>query len=511
MRRVDLVLLTLLGAALRVLHALQVEVIFNDGPSFIQIAQSMAAGDWGAAFAHPYHPLYSAVLLVAQPLVGDWVLAGVLVSLVAGVACIPIVFSWLDDAFDRVHARLGAFLVAVHPYAIEISGNVMSDGLYLALFLGAAALLWRSLSRRRPRLAFAGGLVCAAAYLTRPEGAGLLIVAGLVGLGELIRRRLDPGTALRVISALAIGGLIGMAPYVTQLSLQRGELTFSQKKSIDQLMGLDLLRRGEPEASPVELPDAASRVQQSPRPAPVDPTHGPARWQRYPRALLEVVETLLSGARYELALLVLLGLVAVGPPPGLRGRYHLVLATLYLVLLWALLAHAGYLSRRHTIPLALSGLGYAAAGAIWLTARVSSARISRRAAWIGLVIAVAALGLGKTFRTPSGGAAAERLAAEWLRDTHAPQRPLAAAKRRVAFYAGTGFVELQLESPDVLAALRRAGAGWVIVDGDDAPTLEALDLAGDLRAVHREAVRGETAHVYELLDPEPAPKPDSRG
>ncbi len=502
-RAAEAAALAALALGIRVLRALQIEVIFNDGPQFVGIARNLAAGSWSAALAHDYHPLYPGLMALLHPLTGDWVLSGVAVSVVAGTLAVWVAYAWLDAAVGRVPARVGAFALAVHPYAIDVSADVMSDGLHLLLFLCAVALGWRALQQRGAGGAALGcGLAAGGAYLVRPEGAGVaLAVAGVAAL-EALRGRLAPRALLRLGAALGVGCLLVMTPYVSWLSAERGELTFSQKKSINALLGVERLRDWlghAPDPDPALAPAAAGPAE-APEPNPLggDLAVGPP----VAAALVEVLETSLSVLRYEVALLLILGLVAARWPPGLRGRYHAVLIALYLVVLTGLLANVGYLSRRHALPAALSTLPYVALGAVaaasWLARPLRRAG-GRGAAWTLLLLLVAGLGLGKAFRTPDGDALAERRAAEWLRANHAPVARVAAVKQRVAFYADAPFADLRLApgGTELLPSLRAAGARWLVVDSEEDAVLEAL-AGGALERVHREEVRGEVAYVYAL-------------
>ncbi|UCE86534.1 MAG: glycosyltransferase family 39 protein, partial [Deltaproteobacteria bacterium] len=117
-------LAVLAGAAVvRCIAALRTDAIFNDGPLFIALAQRFAAGEWRAALAHDYHPLYSLAIAFVEPLVSDWERAALLVSVTAGSAAVFCLYRFLDAAFDARVAWIGALLLAVHPYAVAYSSD----------------------------------------------------------------------------------------------------------------------------------------------------------------------------------------------------------------------------------------------------------------------------------------------------------------------------------------------------------------------------------------------------
>ncbi len=482
--------LGLAALTLRTLHWWRTPAMFNDGPVFIELGRAMAAGDWTTALGYDQHPGYSFLTMLVQGVSGDWVAAAVVVSIVSGVAAVLFLYALLHDAFDRRVAWVGGLLLAAHPHAVAYSADVQSDGLYLAAFVGALALLWRALDRRSSRFAVAAGLAAGAAYLVRPEGAGVVLIGlGLVGL-ELARRRWPFPSAARWVVALGLGAALAMAPYATLLSVRNGTLTFSQKKSIERLLGVGDIQRW---------------MGLSVVPAPDGPDAS---------ALSELTQNTLSSARYQIALLALLGVIALRGRPGLRGRFVLVSLGLYSLVLYALIREAGYVSRRHTLPLAVLMLGYAAVGVPvlghWILRAGQAAARSHRPIGVGAALVaglVVALGLelGKGLRPHRLNAVSERRAAEWLRETSTSGAAVAAGKHRIAFYAEAPFVNLAHLPADttLLPRLRRSGVRYLVLDEDEHQSLLAstTDPETAVRLLHQEEAHGHAAFVYELLPP----------
>ncbi len=85
----------------------QTSLLFNDGPTFLWIAQEMAAARWREALAHAYHPLYPFLTLLAHFVIPDWEQAAVAVSVVAGAAAVLLLFVFLRSAFGRREAWFG--------------------------------------------------------------------------------------------------------------------------------------------------------------------------------------------------------------------------------------------------------------------------------------------------------------------------------------------------------------------------------------------------------------------
>jgi 4-amino-4-deoxy-L-arabinose transferase-like glycosyltransferase len=508
--------LALLALAVRVLRWWWTAVMMNDGPVFLRLAQQMANGEWRAALTYEFHPLYPFMVRVVQPLFGDWERAAVAVSAVAGAIAVVGLFVLLRDAFDRRVGAIGALLLAVHPIAIEQS-DVQSDALYFAFFVWSAALLWRAVSRGSARAAFGAGLLSGLAYLVRPEGMGALIVGvALVGF-ELARRHMAVSAAARVAGALCLGAALTMSPYIAFLSVENGTLTITEKKSVAGVLGLSALRawatHGTVEYKPPKPVDPllAARPDLQPlargsRPFREKPvTTGLAK---YPEALARLAGVTLKTLRTEITLLLLLGLVSVRGRPELRGRFFLAFAGLYLFVLLGLSANSAYVSRRHVFPPAALQFGYAALGVLFVGAGLARApglrgRVSPPAAVTSVLVLVVALGLGKALGPDRDNSLAERRAAEWVgaQGALAPDDAVAAVKQRVAYYAGSRFVDLR-HAPHpalLLPYLRRERARYVIVDDRERTVLESL--VGEERDAvvlrHEEHGAGD-AFVYEV-------------
>jgi 4-amino-4-deoxy-L-arabinose transferase-like glycosyltransferase len=491
-------------------------VLFTDGPRFIHLARVIAQGDWERALEHPFHPLYPALMAALQPLAGTWERAGAYVGIVAGTAAVAAAYALLRPGFGRIGARIGALLLAVHPRAIEYSGDVQSEALYLALWLGALASLWRALERRSPRAALGTGLLAGLAYLTRPEGAGVLLVGALLAGFEWLRSRWSLRQTALWGTALGLGAALAMAPYVAYQSARHGGLVLTQKKSIGTLVGVPALDTAGGDPIEEELPGeqwiaaraALSGSTSGPAPFPTENARvgppGPGR------ALLELAQRLLSSARYELALLCVLGLLAARGRPGFRAGFFGVSAGLYLVVLWGLLVSTGYVSHRHVLPVSLLGLGYGALGVPALGALLLAplrARGSPRpsaALATGVALAlVCASGLVQGARPGRVNALADRRAGEWLRERVPPGHSVASVKRRVAFYAGAPHTDLRMAPSEaaLLAYLHASSAAYVVVDEHQRPELLRMTAhePDALRLVHTAEARGERAFVYEVM------------
>lgn len=524
-----------LAFALRATMAVRTSAIFEDGPYFLDIARLFGSGDWAGALSHPYHPLYSGLTAIANSVVHDWEAAALAVSVIGGTVSVLALYVFLRDAFDARIATFGAFLFAISPYAVRFTSDVESEGVYLAFFVTALALLWRGLGRdldtAGPGLFLAAGLSAGLAYLTRPEGAGLVLIgAGLLAL-KWRRGDWQSGRVVRAGAGLVAGAAVVAAPYLWVLAGRPGGLMFSGKKSVMRILGFSGAASGPPATDLANLPllglvfftvigllmFAILRLRTS---RPGRPRGGMGvrlaiglvllvGWQLlWPGELEEFASVVISTLRPEVAVLVALGLYAASTRESQpRDAFVAVILVFYGALLIGLLFNYGYLSRRHVLPLVPLVLGYAGMGAIWLVDRVCRGRprLAKAFAPAGVLAGLACVMLGiaapKALHDHREDVLAQRLAAEWLRDPALRPGPVASNKRRAGYYAGRRWFPLtegsELRSLD---SLLRERVRYIVVDDRVLGYRDQMFATPgfDLRELHRVAVGGRTAMVYEL-------------
>ncbi len=495
-------LLGLFAAALRWIRWERTAVLFNDGPVYIELARALARGDLAAALAHDYHPLYPAAIALAAGPLGDFELAGVVVSILGGTVA-TLALGWLfASAYGARTGFLAGWLAAVHPIAIEVTADVQSEGLYLAFFTASIALGFAALRRGRGLAAAAGGLAGGLAYLVRPEGLGAVIgLLACLGAGP-IRGFLPARRALAAAGLAVLGASLAVAPYTAFLSWEAGEVVLTRKKSLEDLTGIAIRFRLPAEArAPEGRPVAVGT------PEPAAPSRA-AEERSVAAGLADLGHTALSALRPEFLVLLLLGLRRRVPAdPRRRWLFGSVLL-LFGVILTLMAVEVGYVSRRHVLPPALLLGGRMALGAEaiaeWVARKIRPGGPARAGAaslvLVALVIAVPAL--GKALRPARLNALPERRAAEWLARSTLPPGRLAAHRRRVAYYAGLPYEPLRVAPPDrPHAYLVGRGVRYVVADLEEYPWLE--DDEG-FRPLHFEAGEGGRVGVFEVVPGEPA-------
>jgi 4-amino-4-deoxy-L-arabinose transferase-like glycosyltransferase len=532
---------------LRALVAVRTQVIFDDGPDFIAIARAMARGDFGSALAHPFHPLYSMLIWLTPGSAGSEEAVGVGWSVMAGVATVLLLWWLLRPLFGPRVAVTGALLLAAHPYAVRISADVQSDTVYLAFFLLGLGLVQRAGARADAGLAFAAGVASSLAYLTRPEGVGILAIGIAAMSGGWVQGRFTASRLAACASALLGGfGLLAL-PYMRVIWVLSGEWQLTQKKSIPTLLGVGHLDRGVTTwfVLAAVLAGAGGLALWARRRGGITFAwwHGGGGRKGLlvglglafvafavivsPSALARYAALFASTLRPELLVVLVAGVIASAtrtPAPTQRSFFFVTAAVVYGAATFALLVTAGYLSRRHLLPLAVILLGYAALGVHAIADRVDArwrpraSTVTRSRIALALVMVLVAVALPKTLRLHREEGVAARVAAEWVRDMAASGDRLATDRPRTAYYAGLVWVPIRGRNGlHDGAALRRLGVRWIIAGKRELVDPDSVKLAvkpapGQRFELVREFERrGFRALVFEVHEPSPAADDESPG
>lgn len=167
-----------------------------------------------------FPPGYPLAALLVRLVVGDFVVAGRLVSLVAGILAVGVLARASRRHLPARSAALVALFLAVHPDAVRTSVETLTESLYMLLTL--AGML--AFERRRDFVAasFLGG-----AFLVRPEAA--ILLAGCVAWRAVQDRRVPWPLAV---------GFVPIVAYAIPASLAVGHPVLSPKQDQWLLSGL---------------------------------------------------------------------------------------------------------------------------------------------------------------------------------------------------------------------------------------------------------------------------------
>lgn len=487
-------------------------IISRDGAEFILYAQHLADSPVETLRRYRQHPLFPLTVLACHRLASfvegaadnpyaPWIMAGHVSSFAGGLLAVLAVGVLAGALFNRRTAVVAALCAALLPEFCRNSADVLSDMWHLTFYLLAAALAVRGLVRQRLAPMAAAGLLTGVAFLIRPEGGEVALVACAAACAWPARSwRSRAATA----GACAAAFLIIAGPYM----LLTGQVV--HKKAIGRLLFGSADTHVPDRASAGATDVFATRVGAASGPARERPVH--ARSARAASVALDraslvpfvgatdtgctpclvaqhvkaAIETLINWVRslrvmYALPLLAWWLLRPRTSAPVSGGRVAFALWAVHAAVCVLLITRFDYgdvFSTRHAFVLAALTLPWTAAGLILLADYVT-ARLRRPRApawlWAGMAVVVIGPTLPWLLRTPNAGDAYLRTAGEWIRDHYPGPQRILTDRWRVAMYAGKTFQE-RFEGDQVVRWPGTADAAELVawVRGES-PDLVVLD------------------------------------
>lgn len=115
-----------------------------------------------------FFPAYPLLMRAVSSVVGNTLLAGIMVTCAAGAVAAGLFFTWLRERVSPAAAWTALLLFLLYPFAYYLYGAVYADSVFIAAAIGAFLLV----ERDHPWL---GGLVGAVATAARPVGFVLVV------------------------------------------------------------------------------------------------------------------------------------------------------------------------------------------------------------------------------------------------------------------------------------------------------------------------------------------------
>lgn len=185
------------AAALELAVAARSPIIAKDGIRFIRIARALRHEPRAVIQREDQHPGYPALIGLAHSLIPRgigmqtqqaWEMAARLPPMLAGVACVALVWLLARTMFDTRIATVAALLMVPLPLFRRNASDTLSDTPHLALYLAAAWLACEGFAGggsawRRAACLAASGLASGLAFWIRPEGLSVALVAAIVAGG----------------------------------------------------------------------------------------------------------------------------------------------------------------------------------------------------------------------------------------------------------------------------------------------------------------------------------------
>jgi len=232
-------LLLIISLSVRIYLSVFTYVIKNDSVAYMQNAKFFASGDFSSALRHDYHPLYSLIMAVLYKAVPDMELSGTIISVLFGTLTVIAFYLVGKRVFDQKVSFVSSIVLAFHPYAVRFSADIISDSTYFFFFISALGLGYFAITNRKILLFALTGICSALAYLTRPEGIGIIIIVAFwCVLKDFVKIKVLWKEKLISILILVVSFLVFSMPYLVFIKQDTGSWSLTKKKKVSNLAGL---------------------------------------------------------------------------------------------------------------------------------------------------------------------------------------------------------------------------------------------------------------------------------
>jgi 4-amino-4-deoxy-L-arabinose transferase-like glycosyltransferase len=441
----------MLATGVRLYLLWQYYCISSDGVVYVRTAENFFAGEVSAALASVYPPGYPLLIAAIYPLVGDWELAGQILSIVFGVSLLFPLYWLLRDVFDERVALLACYLAGISPFMALYSVHVRTESAYLFFSTLALYVIATALERQDKTRFFLGGSVAGYAYLVRPEAVGLLaFVPGILLFLWILRKLRDVSWIAQSTVALALGFSLFALPYIAYLSIDTGHFGAISRKA-GQTLGINLRESGLLDAEDVaEGDDVRSLVFTD-----LIRRH-PLRYVKNVGSdLIPAVGVFFEAIHYSYVPFLLLGLIlALREKSWSKSRCLSLGFVLFYVFAFAFV----YVKRRYALQAVPIALGWVAVGAWWIWDRLQTQLLPKNA----LLVKVSVLSIfllttvPKTLKPVSQEKAYLRETGWYLKDRNkGGELKIATRDLRIPFYAKAEMVSLVKIDQSQLAKIVR--------------------------------------------------------
>ncbi len=212
-----------LGCMVRLFDFITASAIELDGIGYAQMAGSFAKGAIFEGLKGISHPLYPVFLGGFSFFVKDLEIAGRIVSFIFGILLIYFTFLFLKKYFGEKKALYGAFFVAIHPYLVRYSVQVLSESMTTCLFAAAVCFFYKGWKEEDKTSIGLSGVFLALTYLNKAE----YIIYALPFCFLLVKEKRFSHICI-LLACIALFAF----PYVYYLKLETGLWTITKKVGV---------------------------------------------------------------------------------------------------------------------------------------------------------------------------------------------------------------------------------------------------------------------------------------
>jgi 4-amino-4-deoxy-L-arabinose transferase-like glycosyltransferase len=481
----QLLLLLIMALIIRLYAAFHTPVIAKDGTIYLQNALLISSGEFSKGL-EGYPPVYPTLVAIFYKMMGDSERAGQAVSVIFGTLALFPFYGLSKEIFGKKIASVASIFFVFQPFLVQHAGEIISESTYIFFYLSTLYMGWKALRDEKGVFYFCFGLLAALAYLTRPEGIGLL-VGFLIWLPIYLRLarqrfsfRLCGGVLLAIIPFVIL-----VTPYLLHVRETTGEWRLNKKRNMVVDSGLHKAIKKEPPR--IDLPSDSQ--------APIDPEESLSQKAPVGQSRISIELNGLFEFMKGFIKTLILSLIKF------TGILHVVLFIFVIVLLiqrkffsyhfegelflffFAILYFLGmallYVSGRHLLQVVSLFLPWSAAGLLELAERFGSGvninievrdlrmKVSTSALLIALTIGIL---LPKTLASHRADKLSLKEAALWIKSQKVSSPAILSTDSRVAYYAEGRHIQLAHEG-ETFTIGQGHKPDFVVIEKDEIPEI----------------------------------------
>lgn len=263
-QKILIIFVFLLALILRLVALKQNYVIAHDGTLYIKMAKLFAAGQYQHELfsARTYYAFFPLLIFAFYKVLGDWILAGQLISVCFGSLTIIPLYLLARRLFDEQIALIGAVFYSICPQLVIYSAEVLRDVPCLFFYTTALWLGYKGIKDNK--IAFMGlaGVFIAISTSLRIEGLALLAVFALIMLwygikGVVPWRRILAVSGAVLIIAMCV--LIFLGFWFKQSGIAIGSAQISRAKYVVSSLEHKTVKDIEAEAAESDISGKAKK------------------------------------------------------------------------------------------------------------------------------------------------------------------------------------------------------------------------------------------------------------
>jgi len=213
-------LILFLGVILRIIDILNASGIELDGVFYAKMAEHFSKGNYKEALNGVFPPFYPMLIAFFYLLINDLEYSGRIASTIMGILIILFFYFAIKKMNNKKKALCASLFIAIHPYLVRFSAQVLSESTAIFVFTVAIFLFYWGWTENKSFYTGLSGILLGFAYLTRPEYIVYIIPMSIILI--FIRR-------LKHLLLINICFFTIILPYIFYLRLDTGIWIISKK------------------------------------------------------------------------------------------------------------------------------------------------------------------------------------------------------------------------------------------------------------------------------------------